>query len=294
MKALSQNQLKRLNYLEFRVYFTGCISRNDLIERFGISEAAATRDFALYREKAPGNIEIDPVTKAYQLTSKFKLKFLDGVEPSSILRSLIHGIGDDFSTDATPFVPCIFPASLQSTKIDLLAAVSRGITQKKIISVDYLSSSGGFGERHLVPFAIAGNGLRLHIRAYDRRRNRFGDFLINRMKSAKILQNEAIDPEEQKENDDAWNRMVNLEIVPHPNFKNKEMIELEFGMTDGVLHQKVRAAMAGYVLRLWNVDCTEDSSLSESRYCQLWLRNPLSLYGVSNAALAPGYKPTSK
>jgi len=50
----------------------------------------------------------------------------------------------------------------------------------------------------------------------------------------------------------------------------------------------VRAAVAGYVLRRWNVDCTEDHNLKGDEY-HLWLRNRQALYGVQNLMLAPGY-----
>ena len=51
---------------------------------------------------------------------------------------------------------------------------------------------------------------------------------------------------------------------------------------------RVRAAMAGYLLRRWNVDCTEDHGLKGTEY-HLWLRNRQALYGVTNLVLAPGY-----
>jgi hypothetical protein len=66
-------------------------------------------------------------------------------------------------------------------------------------------------------------------------------------------------------------------------------IEMDYGMRDGVLNFEVRAALAGYLLRRWNVDCTESVSLKVAEY-QLWLRNQQTLYGAENVAIAPGYK----
>jgi hypothetical protein len=59
-------------------------------------------------------------------------------------------------------------------------------------------------------------------------------------------------------------------------------------MTDGSIRMRVRAAVAGYMLRRWSVDCSPDHSLKEEQY-RLWLSDPLALYGVENAKLAPGY-----
>lgn len=57
----------------------------------------------------------------------------------------------------------------------------------------------------------------------------------------------------------------------------------------GVLRVRVRAANAGYMLRRWSVDCSLDHHLRGMEYA-LGLRDPLVLYGASNAHLAPGYK----
>ena len=50
---LSQKQRDRLAYVEFRLWFLGDVCRRDLMERFGIAPAVATRDFTAYRDLAP-------------------------------------------------------------------------------------------------------------------------------------------------------------------------------------------------------------------------------------------------
>lgn len=47
--------------------------------------------------------------------------------------------------------------------------------------------------------------------------------------------------------------------------------------------------MAGYLLRRWNVDCTERGTLKGAEY-QLWLQNRFTLNNVQNLAIAPGYE----
>ena len=47
------------------------------------------------------------------------------------------------------------------------------------------------------------------------------------------------------------------------------------------------AAVAGYVLRRWNVNCSKDHKL-EGAECHLWLSNPQALNGVKNLVLSPG------
>lgn len=75
LAELTQSQRDRLAFIELRVRFVGEIRRQDLVARFGIQSAAATRDLALYKELSPGNIEYDPKGKAYVLGSDFRPAF---------------------------------------------------------------------------------------------------------------------------------------------------------------------------------------------------------------------------
>ncbi len=75
--------------------------------------------------------------------------------------------------------------------------------------------------------------------------------------------------------------------MPHPDRPHPDITERDYGMVDGVLHLKLRAAMTGYVLRQWQVDYSANHRIKEQG-CRLWLRDVLALYGVKSAALASG------
>ena len=109
------------------------------------------------------------------------------------------------------------------------------------------------------------NGLRWHIRGYDRKRERFGDFVLTRFRTAKLSDSPS-NEHEKKDFDIQWNRIVELDLVPHPNLKHKDAVELDYQMTEGVLKIKIRAAVAGYLMRLWNVDCSKDHSQEGNEY----------------------------
>ena len=49
------------------------------------------------------------------------------------------------------------------------------------LQVTYLSVNSGPAKRVIVPVALADNGLRWHVRAYDRQRKRFSDFVLTRI-----------------------------------------------------------------------------------------------------------------
>jgi len=83
--------------------------------------------------------------------------------------------------------------------------------------------------------------------------------------------------------------MTPLQIVPHPkNVQHPTAIKMDYGMENGMLKLNVRAAMAGYLLRRWNVDCSNEVSLSGPEY-QLYLKNTQTLYGAENLTISPGY-----
>ena len=147
--------------------------------------------------------------------------------------------------------------------------------------------------REIVPFAFADNGQRWHVRGYDRRSGDFRDFALTRIADARFVSG-AVKEHETADQDIQWNRVAEIELVPHPaNVQHPDTIEAEYGMESGVLRMRVRAAMAGYLMRRWNVDCTEDHSLKGAEF-HLWLRNRQALYGVTNLVLAPGYESQEK
>lgn len=288
MDEFSQTQRERLNYLEFRLFFTGQVARGDLVRRFGISEAAATRDLARYREVASANLEFEPASKTYRIARTFAPHYLKEIEATRLLRALVHGTGNDFGSLPEALISCELPARLPAPASEILAAVSRAIYQKRVLRIEYLSVSGNRGTREIVPFSLAGTGVKWMVRAFCRRKGIFCDFVLNRFRNAEVLQDSKPSPEESKEHDDEWNRMLKLELIPHPAAtpEMKALTEQEFQMVDGVYFLRVRAALAGYVLLLWRVDCSRDNSLTS---LPLALRNKLTLHDVDNAKLAPGY-----
>ena len=286
LDRINQSQQERLSNIDFRAYFLGEISRNDLIGKFGIKMAAATRDLKLYQELAPRNIFYDPKSRVYKPSANFKPLFEYPIERA--LAALTHGFGDDFVSYHKPLIYSDLSAKLNKPTLSNLATITKAIYQNKVLNISYRSLSSGKTSREIIPFALVDNGLRWHIRAYDRKRERFSDFVITRIEEPSILELEIVREHEFKEEDIQWNRIVELEIVPHPSLNFSETIEHDYDMENGVLKVKIRATQAGYLLRLWNVDCSTDHSLVGNEY-HLWLKNREALYGVDNLMLAPGY-----
>src|SRR5258706_16455995 len=67
---------KRLEFIEFRLFWEGGINRADIMERFGVSVPQASKDLSLYEEKAPGNLVYDKKQKRYLAAPGFRPVFL--------------------------------------------------------------------------------------------------------------------------------------------------------------------------------------------------------------------------
>ena len=292
LEQLNFAQKRRLAFIDFLLLFKGSFSRGDLTNKFEMGMANATRDIALYRELAPDNSEFDNPGKLYRQSKLFSPLFEHDARKTLI--KLANNISDGFDAIGDIQFPVEAPSQLNVPDIFIVARLVQAILNKKTVSVIYTSLSSGSASRELVPHSIVDNGLRWHIRAFDRKSSSFRDFVLTRISNVKLLDgdimNKVPEQHEEKLEDHQWLRMMPLQLIPHPNnVKFPTAIEMDYGMNDGVLNIDVRAALAGYLLRRWNVDCTEGASLKGGEY-QLWLRNQQTLYGAENLAIAPGYK----
>ncbi|MGJ7918227.1 WYL domain-containing protein [Massilia sp. LXY-6] len=287
LAQLTQPQRDRLAFVELCIRFIGEIRRQDLVARFGIQSAAASRDLALYKELAPGNMDYDSKGKSYVLGTNFQSVF--DFRPERVLSWLTQGFGDGEPLQLKAWVVSESPSRLTHPHLDVLASVTRAIHQGSSLDIEYHSITNGKTEREIVPFALIDNGQRWHVRAFDRKSQEFRDFVITRIKRPVVLKGQSVAPHEMSDQDIQWTRIVELELVPHPDQPRPEITEMDYSMQGGVLRMKLRAATAGYILRQWSVDCTPDHSLRGYEY-RLWLKDHLAIYGVRNAVLAPGYR----
>lgn len=285
LEQLGFAQKQRLAYIDFCLLFKGAIYRQDLISRFEVGLSAGSRDFNIYKELAPKNMRYHSIEKRYVQTEQFQPVFEH--DATRTLVKMANNISDGFDGIGDVHYPVESPSNLNVPNIFIVARLVQAILNKKAVSVIYTSLSSGSGARELVPHSIVDNGLRWHVRAFDRKSQSFRDFVLTRI--SKVTIKEAGKEDEQALADQEWQRLIPLQLVPHPkNVKYVTAIEMDYGMENSQLLINVRAAMAGYLLRRWNVDCTERGVLEGAEY-QLWLQNRFTLNKVDNLAIAPGY-----
>lgn len=286
LEKLNYAQRERLAFIDFCLQFIGQIARADLINHFKTGLASCSRDLTLYRELAPNNLELKHEDKQYYRTNEFQPVFTHNSE--AVLNSLCRGFGDGLSNDLHPSSHCFDATRLIHPDSNVIATLMRAINNKKAVRCDYVSLSSGESRRKIVPHAIANNGQRWHVRAFDLKTNEFRDFVCTRLQNVSEI-HQAVSDNQLAVNDISWNNIINVELSVHPSIKHKKAIELDYNMEGGVLRLEVREALLGYLMRQWNVDCTKDASLVGDEY-HLRLSNINELENVASMKISPGYK----
>ena len=262
-------RVERLRFIELLLYFGGSVNREDLVNRFGISKASASNLLSAYGQLAPHNLTYNVRQKRYEIASTFKAVF-SGRMP----------------TDRVPVytIPKLYEP-IADQEVDKIALISRAIQAERSLSIVYSSASSGRTKREVVPVAFGDNLLRWHLRAFDRNRQRFSDFVLHRIAEVTELYDDSIQSYEHPNRDTQWHAIVELKLRVH----SQNLEDASSFAPDGkMISVKLRAAMAGYFLQLWNVDCSEQGQLKGKQY-QYLLENLAEISKVADLTLAPGY-----
>lgn len=311
---------KRLKFIDFLLGFRGWFTRQDLIEEFKVAPAGVTRDISEYKAQTSNdgeglttsrNMIFDDKLKRYSISETYSP--ISNVSFSQAI-SLLKRSRQLGSLGAQTPIPIESPHKLHDFNTDILKKISRSISNLLCVDIHYGSLGSGASKRRISPHSLFESNDKWYVRAYCYKSNEYRTFHLSRIEEIEIaLQN--TEQEYQSINDKQWQRWVHIILVPHPSERHPESIAKEYGMNpyppeektdliDGDHTQvqllegesvpyakevKVRAAICGFWLNHWNVDCSEDNHLWETdkRY-QLALANPQALYGVESARIAPG------
>jgi WYL domain len=206
----SQKQRDRLAYIEFRLWFLGDACRQDLMDRFGIAPAMATRDFTAYRELAPRNIDFDGRRKVYVPSERFAPVI--NHEPEQVLTAISRGFGDGDNGKGGSYLPCELPLRLNRPTLQELAVLTKAIHQHQVLRVKYHSFRRGAASREIIPHALVDSGLRWHTRVFDRKSGEFRDLVVSRIEAATPEHGAEISPNEMAQADEEWNRRLILRL----------------------------------------------------------------------------------
>lgn len=247
---------RRLEFIEFRLFWEGHVNRGDLMDTFGVSVNQASTDLNRYIGMAPDNMVYDKSARTYIRGSKFDALFLkpDASRYLSQLRSVADGILDRADAWIGQFPTYdAAPTPVRGVNAKTLRSVVAAIRRSEAIEVKYQSLSRPEPRwRWIAPHAIGFDGFRWHTRAFCLTDQSFKDFLLSR-----IIETRGTKPSEIDADGDAdWNEQVTLEIGPHPELSEtqQKVIALDYGMRGGRAKIPVRKALVYYALKRLGLD----------------------------------------
>jgi hypothetical protein len=247
---------RRLEFIEFRLYWDGGVNRSDIIEAFDVSVPQASKDLTLYQERAPHNAIYDKSAKRYVASNNFEPCFLkpDAGQYLNQLRSVAEGIlasSESWIAHSPPYAGP--PVPVRGVNTNTLRTVLAAVRQSQSLEVKYQSLSGDDPRwRWIAPHAIGFDGFRWHTRAFCETDKSFKDFLLSRIIEARSVRPSGVSPQEDAD----WNELITLEIGPHPELSDsqKRIIALDYGMRSGRAQIQVRKALRYYALRRLGLD----------------------------------------
>ena len=258
---------ERLWYIDWLLMMRGWFSRTDIMDKFRIQGAAASRDISRYKNERDNNLFLNHRVKRYEV-NKDSFNPINKIDGDEIFSRLIDREESLFLGSDAPIVETI--PSLTNVTMSIVE-ITQAILNKKIISVSYCSMSSGKSIKTICPHSMFHNDLKTYVRCYDIGRGKFLDLVVGRIDEV-INNDEDCSSFMEKKNDSDWNKFLELVIVVHPKVLHKEAIERDMQMIGGRKVVSVRKSLAQYWLRRWCVDCSPDASIKDGAY-QLFLEN---------------------
>lgn len=244
---------RRLEFIEFRLFWEGGVNRSDIIDMFDVSVPQASKDLTLYQERAPSNAIYDKSAKRYIASEHFEPSFLKPDPDGYLLRlrSVAEGLielSDSWITQLPETDIALTPR--RGIDAGVLRTVLSAVRDGRSIEVRYQSMSRERPDpawRRITPHAFGYDGFRWHVRAYCHITDKFKDFLLPRILGIGELGEPGADPQQ----DALWQERFGIVIGPHPELaaSQKAVVAKDYGMKGGSAVLTVRYAMLFYALK---------------------------------------------
>ncbi len=286
--ALKWGVERRLEFIEFRLFWEGGVNRADIMEMFDVSVPQASKDLTLYQERAPNNAIYDKSAKRYVAGNQFQPCFLrpDPAGYLNQLRSISEGILDKSHAwigQSPPYDAA--PTPVRGISAEILRSVISAIRQSQAVEIHYQSLSRPEPRwRWIAPHAIGFDGFRCHVRAYCETDLTFKDFLLSRMLETRDTRPSDVAPD----NDADWHELITLEIGPHPELSDtqRKVVALDYGMRGNTAKIPVRKALLYYALKRLGLDT--DPAARRPQDQQIILLNQIQQLPTTGIALVEG------
>lgn len=254
---------KRLQWLEFALYWTGRVRREDMVRRWGISLPQASADIAAYQELAPGNVEYDYQNRWYVVAPKVKPYF---VETTDFEAGLVE---DSQAVGVEPVLSMDRVAPLSSTySINVMRPIIQGFQQRIPLEIQLYDRQDKRGaiplgtKSTICPHHLIIAPLRTYLRCWVKESQRFVSLAPALITAVRFAPESSWVPDEL---DAGWHTMEDIVLIPSPSLaeEHRAAAEREYGLKNGrrVIH--CRACMVYYVLASMNLDVAVRSENDE-------------------------------
>ena len=260
IEKISYAQRQRLQFIESVAYWEGGVDRPRVSKVFGVTQNHVTKDFRLYRQAFPENLDYVLSERVYRPSAAFQPRFASGrpEEYLSLLRSSVE-------CQSTALMPVMgggvssvaLPVPIGQIEPDVLFAVTRAIKRRLCLRLEYQGLRVDVpATRTVWPRGLVFAGFRWHIRAYDVESGTYEDIVLSRILSAR----QCDEPHATElPSDNAWDDEITIEVIPSTrlNQVQQEVIAKEYGMTrhDGwVWSVPLKRCLIPYFLRVHRFD----------------------------------------
>jgi predicted DNA-binding transcriptional regulator YafY len=252
--------LLRYRYIETIALWEGRLTTRHLCDTFGIGRQQASKDINNYlREVGPGNLEYDKFLKGYKPSAGFAPvvtrgladEYLHLMARNNELMTMFESLALNVANVEVLSVP------VRDVRPEVLRPIMQAARQQRRLEVDYVSLNNPDREgRIIVPHTLVYTGLRWHVRAWCEKNLEYRDFVLSRFRDTPEIMAES---EHGADGDTQWNSRVTIRIVPDPRLSRdqREVVEVDYGMENGVLAVTTRGKLVPYALKLLHIDPKE-------------------------------------
>lgn len=249
--------LLRYRFIETIALWEGRLTTRHLCDTFGIGRQQASKDINNYlREVGPGNLEYDKFLKGYKPAAGFRPMVTQGLADEYLhLMARNNELMNVFESLSLNMANVeVLSQPVRDVKPEILRPIMQAARQQKRLDVDYVSLNHPDREgRIIVPHTLVYTGMRWHVRAWCEKNQAYRDFVLSRFRGIPEIMD---DSPHGVAGDGEWNTRVTIRIAPDPRLTRdqQEVVEVDFGMENGVLEISTRGKLVPYALKLLHID----------------------------------------
>lgn len=255
-----------LRFIDVRLQLLGAVRRLDVMNRFGLPSASATRYLGIYVDERPNNVEY--LSKRYVRKAGFEPLFPNILTSDEAFNWLIDKQGPG---GGAAQLSAIRESQPIVVTLEVLATIARSAAQRRFSEIKYSTPHehwSGLIQPHSFADVLGCRLFRAHVPV----EKCFRTFVLDYVEQAED-RGSAPASAPQSEEDEEWLRVTRIRLVPHPkNVADPGALLRVVAPKRTHWDAEVPSGIAKQWLERMGVDTTEDHSLQGSHYRWWMLR----------------------